>query len=89
MDKVEIVLEKLKKQCPNLCPVFYPGDISEKQVMKLVKEKGKMPKISKKCSICENNEGKMNAQVFCDYDLEGRKMIIKSVKVCNMDIFDE
>ena len=81
MDRVPVLLERVKKQCPNLCPVFYPAEVSEKQLMKIVKEKKKMPKQCKKCSICESAEGQMTAQVFCDYDLQMKRMIVKDVKV--------
>ena len=81
MDRVPVLLERVKKQCPNLCPVFYPAEVSEKQLMKIVKEKKKMPKQSKTCSICESEEGQMTPQVFCDYDLQTKRMIVKDVKV--------
>lgn len=40
-----------------------------------------MPKQSKKCALCESREGELNPQVFCDYDIQERKMIVKDVKV--------
>ena len=40
-----------------------------------------MPKQCKKCSICESAEGQMTAQVFCDYDLQMKRMIVKDIKV--------
>ena len=81
MDRVPVLLERVKKQCPNLCPVFYPAEVSEKQLMKIVKEKKKMPNQCKACSICESEEGQMTPQVFCDYDLQTKRMIVKDVKV--------
>ena len=81
MDKLPVLLDKVKQQCPTLCPVFYPGEVTEKQVMKMVKEKKRMPKQSKKCALCESREGELNPQVFCDYDIQERKMIVKDVKV--------
>lgn len=81
MDRVPVLLERVKKQCPNLCPVFYPAEVSEKQLMKIVKEKKKMSNQCKTCSICESEEGQMTPQVFCDYDLQTKRMIVKDVKV--------
>lgn len=86
MDKVPVLLDRVKSQCPNLCPVFYPAEVSEKQVMKVLKEKKRLPKASKVCSICEGNEGEMSPQVVCDYDLEKRKMIVKDVKVLKIEL---
>lgn len=84
MDKLPILLDKVKQQCPILCPVFYPGEVTEKQVMKMLKDKKRVPKPSKKCAICESHVGEMKPQVICDYDVQTRKMIVKDVKVCNV-----
>lgn len=81
MEQIPILFNKVKQQCPTLCPVFYPGDVTEKQVLQLVAERKKLPKPSSKCALCESKEGTMNPQVVCDYDIEKRKMQIKQVKV--------
>ena len=81
MENLHFLLEYVQTKCPKLQPVTLPAGVGEKQILKKLSEKKKVPKDSNKCAICSSTEGEMTPQVVCKVDLQKRSLAVVGVKV--------
>lgn len=81
MENIPVLLNLVEKKCPKLCPVFFPGGISETQILKRLDEKDKLPEPKDTCEICGSEEGQLFPQLLMEYNLQSRKASVSSVKV--------
>ena len=89
MENLPFLLDYVESQCPKLRPVTFPAGVGEKQILKKLAEKKKLPSQSDTCEICGSVEGEMTPQVMCKVDLKKRSCIVTGVKV-GLDIdFDD
>ena len=81
MENLPFLLDYVKSACPKLRPVTLPAGVGEKQILKTLAEKKKLPAESDTCEICGSVEGEMTPQVMCKVDLQKRSCIVTGAKV--------